>query len=145
MSKTLLLLGACILFAFSDNRPYRDGSYSGTSRARYIDEPYYGTTRIIIENGKIVNVAFQVTDSAKKELFDDQYERYFAGNELYIKQCRNDRKGIQSYPDSLLKYQDLEKVDAISGATWSYEIFKASAEEALKQAMEIPGKEPGVH
>ena len=30
--------------------------------------------------------------------------------------------------------KEIEKIDAISGATWSYNIFKASVKEALKKA-----------
>ena len=82
----------------------------------------------------MIKVEFYVRDSSKQEYFDDKYEKYFADNDEYIKQCRNDWKGIQSYPDSLLKYQDLNKVDVISGATWSYNIFMASAGEALSVA-----------
>jgi major membrane immunogen (membrane-anchored lipoprotein) len=136
MKKILLVFGVLLLAAFSGNGPYKDGNYIGTSRAIYTDEPYYGNTRIIVENEQIIKVEFFVRDSAKHEYFDDKYEKYFAGNDLYIQQCRNDWKGIQSYPDSLLKYQDLNKVDAISGATWSYNIFKASAKEALGKAEE---------
>jgi major membrane immunogen (membrane-anchored lipoprotein) len=100
----------------------------------YTQEPYYAHTQIKVENGRIVSVYFMVRDSAKHEYFDDQYERYFAGNDEYVQQCRNDRKGMKSYPDSLLKYQDINKLDAISGATWSFNLFKASVKEALAGA-----------
>lgn len=125
-----------MLAAFSGDSPFKDGIYSGSSRAGYSDEAYYGHTRIIIENAKIIKVDFLIRDSAKREPFDDKYERYFAGNDVYIQQCRSDLKGIRSYPDSLLKHQDLSKVDVISGATWSYNIFKASAKIALDDAIE---------
>jgi len=134
MKKTLLFAGVLLLAAFSGDVPYKDGHYKGTSRANYLDEPYYGHAQIVVENGKIIQVDFTVRDSAKQVKFDEKYEKYFAGNDLYVQQCRNDWKGIQSYPDSLIKYQDLDKVDAISGATWSYNIFKASVKEALSAA-----------
>lgn len=124
-----------IILAFSGDRgPYIDGNYSGISRAIYTNEPYYGYSKITIENGIITRINFFVRDSSKHEYFDEKYEKYFAGNDEYIKQCRNDWKGIQSYPDSLLKHQDPEKVDVISGATWSYNLFKASTLEALSNA-----------
>jgi major membrane immunogen (membrane-anchored lipoprotein) len=134
MKKFLPAFAGLLLLAFSSTGPWKDGMYSGTSRAFYTDEPYFGSTSIRIENGKISKVEFSVYDSAKHEYFNADYEKYFAGNEVYIQQCRHDWKAIQSYPDSLLKYQDLDKVDAISGATWSYNIFKASAEQALSRA-----------
>lgn len=135
MTKSLLVFILFSLVTFSSDQSYRDGIYKGISRSIYTDEPYYAYSGITIENGKITRVEFFVRDSAKHELFDDNYERYFAGNDLYIKQCRNDRQGIKSYPDSLLKYQDLDRVDVISGATWSYNLFKASCQEALIEAV----------
>jgi major membrane immunogen (membrane-anchored lipoprotein) len=137
MKKIILALVVLILAAFSGIIPYRDGIYNGISRSFYTEEPYYGFTKILIENKKITRVEFFVRDSSKHVLFDEKYEGYFAGNDEYIRQCRNDWKGIQSYPDSLIKYQDLDKVDGISGATWSYNIFKASAREALCKAEEL--------
>ena len=136
MKKAFLIIAGIIILAFTGSGPLKDGRFDGTSRAIYINEPFYGSTRITVENGKITRVEFTVRDSSKHEFFNGEYEKYMAGNELYIQQCRNDWKGIRSYPDSLLKYQDLDKVDAISGATWSYNIFRASALKALKQAEE---------
>jgi major membrane immunogen (membrane-anchored lipoprotein) len=135
-----LIITGIILFAFTGSGSLKDGRYEGTSRAIYVNEPYYGTTRITVENGRITRVEFTVQDSAKHEYFNGEYEKYFAGNDLYIQQCRNDWKGIRAYPDSLLKYQDMEKVDAISGATWSYNIFRASVLEALEKSKENRGK-----
>jgi major membrane immunogen (membrane-anchored lipoprotein) len=123
-----------LIMGFSLYEHYKDGKYSGISKAGYLDEPYYGCTQLVIENGKISRVEFFVRDSAKHEYFDDHYEKYFIGNEEYMQQCRNDRKGVLSYPDSLLKYQDINKLDAIAGATWSYNLFKASVKEALMKA-----------
>jgi major membrane immunogen (membrane-anchored lipoprotein) len=132
MKKILFASLGLLLLAFT--LVYKDGAFKGTSRSVYTSEPYYGHTTLTIEKGKIVNVDFKVRDSVQHELFDGKYEKHYAGNPEYIQQCRNDWKGVQSYPDSLLKYQDINKVDAISGATWSYNLFKASAQEALNNA-----------
>jgi major membrane immunogen (membrane-anchored lipoprotein) len=134
MKKAFLIIPGIILIAFTGSGPLKDGQFDGSSRAIYIDEPYYGKTRITVKDGQITRVEFTVRDSSKHEFFNREYEKYFAGNDLYIQQSRNDWKGICSYPDSLLKYQNIDKVDAISGATWSYNIFRASVLEALKQA-----------
>jgi major membrane immunogen (membrane-anchored lipoprotein) len=134
MNKTLLACCAILLASFSADNRLNDGIFKGESRSYYTNEPYYGHAKITVKDGMILQVDFSIRDSVKHEDFDDRYERYFEGNDLYVQQCRNDRKGVQSYPDSLMKYQDLEKVDVISGATWSYNIFKASAQIALEQA-----------
>ncbi|MBN1143523.1 MAG: FMN-binding protein [Bacteroidales bacterium] len=122
-----------ILMAFRADNPKKDGECKGISRSIYTDEPYYGHTRLTIEKGRIIKVDFCVRDSDKHVNFDGAYEKYFAGNDLYVQQCRNDWKGIQAYPDSLIKHQDISKVDAISGATWAHNIFSASVKEALKK------------
>jgi major membrane immunogen (membrane-anchored lipoprotein) len=113
---------------------YKDGVYEGMSRARYTYEPYWGIVHLTIKDGLIDKISFAVRDSNLHENFDGGYEKHFAGNEVYINQSRNDWAGVQSYPKKLQEMQDLNKVDAISGATWSYNIFKASVNEALKSA-----------
>ncbi|MFT3740687.1 MAG: FMN-binding protein [Breznakibacter sp.] len=133
IKRAILPVTLTMLMAFSFLQ-IRNGSFRGISRSIYTDEPYYGITTIKIENGKITHIDFVVRDSDKHVNFDGTYEKYFAGNDLYVDQCRNDWKGIRSYPDSLLKYQKLESVDAISGATWSYNLFKASVTNALEKA-----------
>ncbi len=133
--KILFFVSLLLLLAFTPGGGhYKDGTFRGISQANYTDEPYYGISTLTIRDGKFVRVEFSVRDSAKQVTFDQTYEKYFAGNELYMQQCRNDWKGICSYPDSLLKYQDPDKVDGISGATWSYNLFQAATKEALKQA-----------
>jgi len=111
---------------------YKDGSYLGKSQAAYTDEPYWGIIHLNIKNGTITDISFIIRDSALHELFNENYEKHFQGNPLYIQQCRNDWKGVQSYPKKLAEIQNPDSIDVISGATWSSNIFKASVKEALK-------------
>ena len=113
---------------------YKDGTYKGKSRSIYVQEPYWGKVTVTVKGGKIANVNFVVIDSSKNEEFDDKYERYFAGNDNYVQQCRNDREGIKVYPNIVVEKQKLDEVDAISGATWSYNLLKSSLKDALKDA-----------
>jgi major membrane immunogen (membrane-anchored lipoprotein) len=109
-----------------------DGTYIGSSQAEYVYEPFVGTATIKVENNKIVKVDFQIADTLANEIFDARYEKHFTNNAVYTLQCRNDWKGVRDYPAKLLKKQDIKLVDAVSGATWSHNIFKASVEIALK-------------
>jgi len=109
-----------------------DGTYYGSSRAKYIYEPYWGKVKFIVKSGLITEINFAIRDSNLHETFDGMYEKHFEGNPEYIQQSRNDWKGVQTYPKRLSEKQDISKIDAISGATWSYNIFKASVNEALK-------------
>jgi major membrane immunogen (membrane-anchored lipoprotein) len=113
---------------------YKDGTYEGTSRAKYIYEPYWGSVKITLKNGHFTDIRFVIRDSNAHEKFDQNYEKHFTGNPEYIQQSRNDWKGAQTYPRKLSEKQDINKVDAISGATWSYNIFRASVKNALKNA-----------
>jgi uncharacterized protein len=111
---------------------YRDGLYEGRSRGEYIYEPYWGISRLKIKNGLFCEVHFMIRDSALHEIFNENYEKHFSGNPEYIQQCRNDWAGVQAYPKKLSEVQDTNKLDAISGATWSYNIFRASVSDALQ-------------
>jgi major membrane immunogen (membrane-anchored lipoprotein) len=111
---------------------YKDGTYEGSSRATYRYEPFWGIIHFAIKNGEFTDINFVIRDSSLHETFDGKYEKHFEGNGEYIQQSRNDWKGVQAYPKKLAEKQDINKIDAISGATWSYNIFKASVKEALK-------------
>jgi len=113
---------------------YRDGDFEGKSCAQYKDEPYWGIVKIKIENGVFKEVMFTIRDSSLHETLNKKYAVHFEDNPVYVQQCRKDSKGVRAYPKKLLKEQVIDKVDAMSGATWSFNIFKASVNEALKNA-----------
>ena len=113
---------------------YKDGIYEGKSRAKYIYEPFWGSVRFTVMNKLFTDITFVIRDSSLHETFDGKYEKHFEGNPEYIQQSRNDWKGVQTYPRKLSEKQDINKLDAISGATWSYIIFRESVNEALKNA-----------
>lgn len=112
----------------------KDGSYTGSSRSVYTAEPYWGIVRFSVMNGKMTDISFMIRDSSLHETFNDAYARHFAGNEEYIQQTKNDWNGVKTYPVKLREKQDINNVDVISGATWSYNIFRDSFKEALKQS-----------
>jgi major membrane immunogen (membrane-anchored lipoprotein) len=114
---------------------YRDGSFPGSSKAGYTDEPFWGHILITLQNGSFTDVQFFIRDSTAHEYVDSMYGvNHYAAYPEYMKQCVNDGHGIEIYPQRLLEKQNLDEVDGISGATWSYNIFKASAKAALKDA-----------
>jgi major membrane immunogen (membrane-anchored lipoprotein) len=123
------------LFACTSRTIYRsDGVFEGRSRSHYTSEPFVGITKVYISKGIISKIDFQIIDTLNNELFDDKYEKHFVGNDEYINQCRNDWQGVLMYPKELLKTQIIDSVDAVSGATWSYNIFRSSVEIALGKA-----------
>jgi major membrane immunogen (membrane-anchored lipoprotein) len=108
-----------------------DGIYTGSSQANYLYEPYIGKTTIEVDNHKIVKVEFQIVDTTQNEVFGSDYDKHFPDNVIYQEQCHNDWKGVQLYPGELLEKQNIDSIDAITGATWSYNIFKASVKKAM--------------
>jgi uncharacterized protein with FMN-binding domain len=114
---------------------YHDGLFEGQSQADYFYEPYWGKVQVKIKHGRISKINFMIRDSNLHESFNENYKKHFEGNEEYIKQCINDWNGVQTYPKLLRKTGNISKVDAITGATWSYNIFRASLKEALKKAV----------
>jgi major membrane immunogen (membrane-anchored lipoprotein) len=139
IKKISCILSICFVGGFischsTADRVYHDGVFTGESQYSYTDEAYYGVTTITVIKGTITQVEFHVIDKARNEIFDETYEKYFKDIPAYIQQCRNDWKGIQTYPAEFLKVRNIDKVDAITGATWSYNLFRASLMEALKHA-----------
>jgi major membrane immunogen (membrane-anchored lipoprotein) len=118
---------------------YHDGYYGGLSRGYYTDEPYWGFVSFSIEKGLFSGIRFSIRDSALHEYFDSSYERHFAGNQEYIKQSRNDWQGVRLYPGKLETVQDTTALDAVSGATWSYNIFRAALTDAFKKGAGASG------
>jgi major membrane immunogen (membrane-anchored lipoprotein) len=115
-------------------RTYKDGVFIGISRSKYTDEPFWGKVCMKIENGEFKDVEFTIRDSSLHETFNEKYKKHYEGNPIYVQQVINDWQGVQAYPKKLLRKQDPAKVDCITGATWSYNIFTAASEEALKNA-----------
>lgn len=112
---------------------YPDGIYLGKSQSKYTGEPFWGNIQISLENGAFTTVQFSIRDTLLHTKVDSMYGVInYSAYPVYMQQCVNDGHGIEIYPQRVLKTQDVDKVDAISGATWSYNIFKATANEALK-------------
>jgi major membrane immunogen (membrane-anchored lipoprotein) len=114
---------------------YLDGTYDGISRASYTSEPFWGHLQVSVLNGSFTDVRFMIRDSNLNEYVDSIYGvNNYSSEPLYMQQCVNDGKGIKIYPQRLVQSQDIDNVDAVSGATWSYNIFIASTKDALKNA-----------
>jgi major membrane immunogen (membrane-anchored lipoprotein) len=115
---------------------YKDGTYQGHSQSYYTSEPFWGHLQIKVKNGTFTEITFAIRDSSSHEAVDSMYGvHHYAGIPEYQQQCVNDGHGIETYPERLLNSQDIENVDAITGATWSYNIFISTVKNALKDAI----------
>jgi major membrane immunogen (membrane-anchored lipoprotein) len=125
---------AIVLTAVYSQKSYKNGTFEGRSRSKYTNEPFVAISKVFISKGEIDSVQFVIVDTSKNEIFNEKYEIHFIGNQEYIDQCRNDWKGVTQYPVSFAKLKDLDKIDAVSGATWSYNMFKSATQLALDKA-----------
>jgi len=131
-----LLLFAVVLssVALKPKKQYTDGVYTGESQSRYTSEPFWGQATVEIQNDKIIKLTFQIVDKEKNEVFGPDYEKHFVGNDEYVQQCRNDLKGLKAYTDKFMATKNMQEVDAITGATWSYNIFRDALNVTLEKA-----------
>jgi major membrane immunogen (membrane-anchored lipoprotein) len=113
---------------------YKNGLFVGISRSIYTEQSYFGVTKVSISEDKISEIDFAIIDMENKVFFDKNYEIRFKDSPEYVEQCKNEWKAINIYPGQLLEKQDIDSVDAITGATWSYNMFESSLAEALKKA-----------
>lgn len=110
---------------------YKEGTYDVQTEPDR--EGFFCIAKVTIKEDMIQQVEWKISDSNNR-IFDETYEEVYAGNEHYQDQCRKDLAGAKTYAASLIKVQDVEKVDSISGATWSNEKFKEVMRLALSKA-----------
>ena len=111
---------------------YKDGSYYIAIAADA--QGYYANGKMSIKGGKITNVEWSIIDGKRNRAFDKTYEEVFAADDVYIQQCRNNLQGMVNFVPQLVESQDIDKVDAVSSATWAYNKFKTVVNTMLKQA-----------
>ena len=137
------LLGALLLSGCSAN--YADGTYTAQSSVYegLEDEDGdeggdgYGVVTITVKDNVITDCAFTtyMTDGTVK---DEEYGKKDGeiANQDYYNKAQRAVKASQNYAEQLAAKGDLKEVDAISGATISYDEFKEAVRLALKQAKE---------
>ncbi len=111
---------------------YRNGLYEASLPADY--EGYSTTAAVSVTANRIVVVNWSIYDERNKRYFDDTYEEVFTGNPVYIQQCRDDRRGMAIYAERLIETQELDSVDCVTHATWTWNKFKTVTGKALKDA-----------
>jgi len=115
----LILAGAWYFNRQSSATSYKDGTYEGKSATD--ERGNYGMIKIKIEGGRITSadyVEYEASGNPK-------------GPEYPYPQALED---IPKYEDQLVKTQDPDKVDTISGSTGTADKFRDAAKNALKSA-----------
>lgn len=107
----------------------KDGTFAADSGKH--DQLGYSHVELTIEGGAITKVVHTGFDKDGKQ----KDENYGADKpEGVRKKAQNAYKAINSYASQLESKKDLAKVDAIAGATVSYDHFKEAVTKAVEAA-----------
>ena len=119
---------------------YQDGSYLAMSSVYENEDGSdegngYGEVSLTISGGRITGCSFQTyqPDGVLKDADYGKQDGEIANQDYYNKAQRA-VQASQNYAEQLAAKGDLKQVDAISGATISYDEFKEAVRLALKQA-----------
>lgn len=113
---------------------YKDGAYSAQSDMKD-DWGGYGEARITITGGKITGCEFLSYEKDGKLKGEDYGKTNgVIKNAGLYKIAQAAIQNAAKYGTLLVETQQLDKVDAIAGATVSYELFQNAAALALQQA-----------
>ena len=136
------LLAVSMAVGCSSN--YKDGTYTAQSSVfeGIEDEEFgeengdgYGEVTITVKDNKIVDCKFTtyMTDGTVKGEDYGKQDGAIA-NQDYSNKAQRAVQASQNYADQLKAKGELKEVDAISGATISYNEFNEAVKLALKQA-----------
>ena len=143
LAVTLTLAAAAVCTGCGGSASYADGTYTAQSEvyeALSEDEEGgegYGVVTITIKDNVIVDCEF-TTYMPDGTIKDSEYgkEDGEIANQDYYNKAQRAVKGSQNYAEQLAAKGSLDQVDAVTGATISYDEFKEAVGLALKQAKE---------
>lgn len=118
-----LLLTACSSSAYFDGK-YEARSFKDSHGA-------YAQVSLVLDNDDIVQVDY-VTVMADGKIKDERYGQGL-DKEMY-EAAQVAVKAMPIYKQTLIETQDIDEVDAISGATTSNKQFKDAVKKALRKA-----------
>lgn len=143
LKKVLAIILAIIVVAASfagcgGSKSYADGTYTGKSSIIEDNDGEgdgYGEVTITIKDGKITECTFN-TYEPDGTLKDENYGKQNGevANQDYYNKAQKALAGSKEYARLLVESGDYHSIDAISGATISYDQFMEAVDNALRQA-----------
>lgn len=133
MKKRVILLSFLLVLSFvlssCSGQKYKDGTYTG----EYMDTErnQKTTVELTVEKDKITAFSFVAYDS-DGSVKGENYGKD-AGEAAY-KLAQQSLEASQQYPARIVEAGDIEKVDAVSGATTTLQKLKEATKDALKKA-----------
>ena len=112
---------------------YQDGVYTGTSSPD--DSGAYGKIRITISGGRISDCDF-ITIQKDGSVKDEDYGKVNGeiSNADFYNKAQLAVRAMEQYALDFVEKQELNKIDAVSGATIAHNQFTEAADDALKTA-----------
>jgi major membrane immunogen (membrane-anchored lipoprotein) len=136
MKKNIIfcLAVVCLLVVVSCAKSgYRDGVYSAVSSPD--DTGAYGEASITVSGGKITACRF-VTWQKVGSVKDENYGKVNGeiSNVDYYSKAQLAVRAMEQYARELVEKQEINKIDAVSGATIAYDQFTEAVVEVLGAA-----------
>jgi major membrane immunogen (membrane-anchored lipoprotein) len=135
----ILSMSICML-AGCGSQNYADGTYTGKSSVYESDEDEgngngYGVVTITIKDNAITACTYE-TYEPDGTLKDTDYgmQNGEVANRDYYNKAQKAIAACEKYAEALVSKNDINEVDAISGATINYDNFTEAVKDALKQA-----------
>ena len=113
----------------------KDGTYTAVSEKD--DWGGWADVSITVQDKKIVDCSFVSYDKngVVKDKTYGMQDGQIKNAGLY-KIAQDSVESSKKYPESLVETQDIDKVDAVSGATVSHQLFQDAVKKALQDAHE---------
>lgn len=121
--------------AKEQGKSYKDGTY--TAQSSPDERGAIGEITLVIEKGKIAKADYKgiMKDGKIKDTDYGKTNGKIENQDFYNK-AQNAVRAAASYPAKLVETQDVDKIDAVSGATVSYNQFAEAVKKALEKAKE---------
>ncbi|TWH46225.1 FMN-binding protein [Sporomusa sp. KB1] len=120
-------------------KSYKDGTY--TARSSPDERGAVGEITLVIEKGRIIKADYR---GIKKDgtIKDEDYGKTNGKieNQEFYKKAQHALKASTDYPTKLVETQNVKAIDAVSGATVSYQQFSEAVKKALNQAAPVDAK-----
>lgn len=127
MSILFFILILSVSGCFNKNMDYEDGTYY--EETDYDDRGWKSTLEVVVGNGNIESVNYEeVNEKGEIKSEDEEY-----GETMKQTTGISPKEAYKKLEKSLLKTQNIEKVDTISGATYSSENFIKLLKKSLKE------------
>jgi major membrane immunogen (membrane-anchored lipoprotein) len=122
-----------VLFTACGRAVYRDGVYTGVSGRD--DTGAYGEVTLTLKDSAVTGCRF-VTRQKDGTVKDADYGKVNGeiSNQDFYDKAQLAVRAMDQYAAQYLAVQDLNKLDAVSGATIAYNQFIEAAENALREA-----------